>query len=128
MSATNRTFTIGSSIIASSFNYFTYETASETFQENVTLLPGDTISSVDFIYNGTSSTATSALIAGNNYSLEATVDIPVSAVGQNTTQFFFSLNLGSGQDNLTAHNQSVGAINLSLFGLDSLIMVPYFLK
>jgi len=112
----NFTFSVTSSDIASSFSEFTYETAEETYQTNVTLLPGDTITSVNLIYNGTSTTATSSNIAGNNFSLTATIDVPISAVGQNTTQWFFSLNLNTGQDNLTPHNQSVGAINLSLFG------------
>lgn len=112
----NFTFTIASSTIASSFSDFTYETSTETFQENVTLLEGDIISSVDFIYNGTSNSATSTLISGNNYTLQSTIDIPISAVGQNTTQWFFSMNLNIGQDNLSLHNQSVGVINLSIFG------------
>ena len=112
----NRTLTIASSPIDSSFPEFTYETAQETFQENVTLLPGDTVTSVDFIYNGTSNTATSTLISGNNFTLQSTIDIPTSAISENTTDFFFSLNLNTGQDNLSTHTHSVGVINLSLFG------------
>lgn len=112
----NFTFDILASEIESGFNDFTYETATETYQSNVTLIEGETISSVNLVYNGTSNSATSTLISGNNYTLSSTIDVPESAVGQNTTQFFFSVNSNLGQTNLSSHNQSVGAINLSIFG------------
>lgn len=112
----NRTFIVRSSEIQTGFNDFTYETAEETFQINITLLSGDTISSVNLFYNGTSNSATSTLISGNNFSLQSTIDIPTSAIGSNTTQWFFSMNLNTGQENTTFKNQSVGAINLSIFG------------
>lgn len=120
----NFTFSIVLSEISSSFSEFTYETSSETYETNVTLLSGQTIDSVNLFYNGTSHSGTSTLISGDNYTLQAIVDIPLSAVGENTTQFFFSLNLNDGQTNLTVHNQSVGAINLSLFGQGG-VGLPY---
>ncbi len=121
---TNRTLTVEHGEIETSFNFFTYETEQETFQSNISLVGGSTITSVNLIYNGTSSSATSALITGSNFTLQSTIDIPTSAIGENTTQWFFSVNLNTGQQNFTSRNQSVGAINLSIFGVVSAAL-PY---
>ncbi len=123
--ASNRTLTVEHGEIETSFNDFTYETAQETFQSNVSLVGGATITSVNLIYNGTTQSATSSLISGANFTLQATIDIPTSAISTaNNTQWFFSVNLDTGQQNFTARNQSVGAINLSIFGVVSAAL-PY---
>ena len=117
VAASNFTLNIqGFTIFQNFSNNFTYETASETYQDNITLKVGETISSVDLIYNGTVNAGTSTLITGQNFTLQATIDIPVSAVGQ-TTQWFWNVSfVGGGTQNTTPVTQPVGAINLSIFG------------
>ena len=112
----NFTLIIGSSANSYAYNDYTYETSQETFQTNVSIVDGETLSSANLYYNGTSYDTTASLISGNNYSLLSTIDIPSSAIGSNTTQWFHSIITNVGQTNLTAYNQSVGAINLTIYG------------
>ncbi len=117
VSGINRTFNILSDEFQVGFNDFSYETAEESYQVNFTLLDSESINSTNLFYNGTSNTATSSPISGNNFSVSSTIDVPSSAIGQNTTQWFFSVNINTGEQiNLSVRNQSIGVINLSLFG------------
>lgn len=114
--SSNRTITLNPSKINSGFNSYSYETATELFQTNITLLNNQSISSVLFYYNGTTYIGSSSLISGNNYSLTKSIDIPTSAISSNTTNWFFGLNLNTGNFNLSTENQSVAGINLSICG------------
>jgi len=111
----NFTLTIGAEEIASAFSATTFETESEFFETNITIPNTTTISSVNFVYNFTDiTTVTPILIAGNNYSLQRTRDIPVGT-GANTFYFNISYSNGFVQE-LSSHDQNVNLINFSLCG------------
>ncbi|KKM62200.1 hypothetical protein LCGC14_1524080 [marine sediment metagenome] len=115
IASSNRTFTIGTEVFENSSSNFTYETAQERFVANVSIPESDTISSVELIYNGTAHSATSTLISGSNYTLDSTIDIPLTAVP--TADWFWQIHFDGGfVTNTSANAQPVGAINLSLLG------------
>ena len=88
--AINRTFSVGLEVTENNYQNYTYETKSEEFSINVSLLSGSEISLAQLVYNGTNYTVSSIESNGNNRTLTKTIDIPLNPdPSSNTTRNFF---------------------------------------
>ncbi len=98
------------------FENFTIETKTESFNQNVTLQSGASVSSTKLFYNGTGYTATSTA-SGDDFILSKTdLDIPLIGSEQNRT-FFWSVTLSNGVNvNLTIYNQTTQTLNFTHCG------------
>lgn len=94
--------------IASAYPSTTTETATATFQTNVSIDGGNTISSVDLIYDSVSRGGTSSLITGSNYSLTKTMDIPVGSTG--TVSFSWNVTLNNGESQTVTNSHTVNPL------------------
>jgi len=88
---TNRTLKVGAITSAIYYNTTAYQTASEDFIANISVVSGYTPTSGIFWYNGTEYAATITNTAGNNYSLSRTIDIATD-LGNKTWFFKWDLN------------------------------------
>ncbi|KKM60637.1 hypothetical protein LCGC14_1539830, partial [marine sediment metagenome] len=93
------------------FSSSTTEGSTETFVNNIFLGSGETITSVILNYNGTSRSASSLSLGGNEYDFSSTFIIPSFVVATNVT-FFWEIILVSGQINSSSKNQTVSSISV----------------
>jgi hypothetical protein len=112
LGASNFTFTFGTVTLGTTFNSSTYETQSEQFTANISILEGFTLSSPRFFYDDVEYTATSILDGGNNYSLTSIIDVPTVSTSDNKT-FFFSWLINGTSENSTLTNQTIDPIVLA---------------
>ncbi len=80
--------------------------STETFVNNILLGSGETITEVNFNYNGTDRSAGYSNLGGGEYNLSSTFVIPSVAATINIT-FFWKIDLISGQINTSSNNQSI---------------------
>lgn len=106
--ATNTTFTVGASIINTTYNNNTYPGASESFISNVQL-PQSTTFSANLVWNGTPYTASVASLGSNQYTLSRSIIIPNSL---GTIPWYWDLDFGTFRQNLTTFNQQVLSIGI----------------
>lgn len=115
----NFSFEVGAITIAEYYNAGTYETSSENFQINISILNGTSLISAFLWYNGTSYSVSDISVIGSQKVLKKTIDIPVNPyLYQNTSRSFhwaftFSNALLSPQ-NTTVRQQNVSFINFQL--------------
>ena len=88
----NFSFSIGASIINETYSNSVFETAQESFTINITSLGGNTPTNAYLVYNGTDYPAVISNIAGQNYTISRTIDIPTIS-GDKT--FHWKWNLGN---------------------------------
>lgn len=74
----NSTFIVGASITDDLWNNYTFETASEDFQLNLSLFTGTSLVSANLTYNGTNYPVSDITIDKSDYVLRRTVDIPLT--------------------------------------------------
>ena len=116
MSVSNYSFSIGATIDSENYSLNIYETASETFQVNMTLFPGSTLYDAKLIYNGTNYTVSDIVnLGGNSYSLTRKIDIPLNLeYFVNDTKGFYwyfiyvDLLDAKSSQTTTAHYQNIG--------------------
>lgn len=114
VASNNRTFFIEIVNNTDTFSASTFETNLETFQTNISIPTETTISSAYLIYSNVSYEGTVSNIAGNNYSLTRTIDIPIHNV---TRAFLWSVNIGGVQQNISSNTQTVGRTNITACAL-----------
>lgn len=113
----NSTFSVGAS---GNFSYSnrTFETSSERFAVNISILEGTSISGAALFYNGTIyNTTTVNLLTPTLYAVNTTIAIPLNPdpFANTTRNFFWIINyLDGSQQNLTVLTQNVSFINLQL--------------
>ena len=117
--AVNRTFTLGSIIHSLEFNTSSYETAYDTFTINLTSVGA--LSNEKFYYNGTEYTPTKTNIAGNNYSLTYSLDLPLDATTQGFS-FNWTSELGSESN---SSEQTIQAISWALCGSNDFLNISF---
>lgn len=113
----NYTYAAGVSLINISYNNETIETALETFSASFNTLPGQSIASIIFVYNGTVYPITNISMVGSVLNISKTIDIPLNKNPflNETKYFYFNFTFGGAftqQTNL--YNQNVSFINLQL--------------
>lgn len=86
--ASNRTLIVGASIENQTYSNSSYETSSESFNASITLLPGVVIQAAYLYYDGTRYTGTVTPNGGDDYTIEATIDIPLTPVAENKTWYW----------------------------------------
>ena len=91
------------------FSSTTIEGSTETYVNNIFLGSGETITEINFDYNGTDRSASYLSLGGNEYNLSSTFIIP-SVVAETNITFFWEIVLISGQVNTSIKNQTVKAI------------------
>lgn len=102
-------FSVSDYIINSlTYDSTTAETAQESFAMNITT-NGSTLSNGGLIYNGTYYPSTITNIAGNNYNISKTIQIPI---GVTNNSFYFNFSLGGVTYTSSTNNQTV---NLTYF-------------
>lgn len=74
----NYTFTVGDFLSDEVWNNYTFETASEDFQLNLTLFSGSSLISANLTYNGTHYPVSDITIENAHYVLKKTIDIPLT--------------------------------------------------
>lgn len=112
----NFTFSVGVSVNNLVYNTKTYETKTETFTANLTILPNSQISLIQLIYNGTNYTITNFTVSNSHLVLSKTIDIPlnINPFANETKSFFFRFNFNLfSQDTLT-YSQNVSFINFQV--------------
>lgn len=119
-SDTNVSFTIGANLIASSYDTARYETERAAFQGNISLISGATLYDQGIYYNGSFHEGTKTLIAGDNYTINVAIDIPLLNDGQFSENKSFSWALIFEKEdgsffyqNLTGGTQNITYINLT---------------
>lgn len=108
----NKTFIYGLSENNFTYNSTSYETSTEGFILNLTLLSGVTLSSADLYYAGTAYAGT-VVSSGTNYIISRALEIPLGAA---VNSLFWSLTTSSGNLNTSTQTQTVSFINLTLCG------------
>lgn len=115
LAISNMTFTVGSALTNISYNTQTYETSTETFRANFSIVEGSEISLAQLVYNGTNYTISDISITGTNLSLSKVIDIPLVGTEfvNETKSFFFRFTYdgGSSQESDT-YEQNISFINL----------------
>ncbi len=92
--------------VEQTFSSITIPGSTETFVNNIFLGSGETITEVNFNYDGTDRSAGYSDLGGNEYNLSSTFVIPSVAAATNIT-FFWKIDLISGQINTSSKNQSI---------------------
>lgn len=115
----NYSLSIGASINDVNYTEYVYETSSQTFVANISLLSGSELSIAQFVYNGTSYDISNISINGDHILLTRTIDIPANPnpFKNATNAFWFSFtytDVTSTNQNTTSLNQNVSFINLQL--------------
>ncbi len=106
------------------FSELTTVGATETFVNNIFLGSGETITEINFNYNGTSNSAGFSNLGGGEYNLSSSLVIPsVSAVSN--MSFFWIIDLVSGQINTTSKNQTVNNLEIGNCTAFSTVLFNY---
>ena len=92
--------------VQQTYSSITIPGSTETFVNNIFLGSGETITELNFNYNGTDKSAGYSSLGGGEYNLSSTFVIPSVAAATNIT-FFWKINLLSGQINTSSNNQSI---------------------
>ena len=100
--------------------------STETFVNNIFLGSGETITEVNFNYNGTDRDAGYADLGGGEYNLSASFIIPSVASETNIT-FFWKINLVSTQVNTATKNQTIKVLSIDDCSVFSTILFNYTL-
>lgn len=113
----NYSFGVGASIDVENYNNNTYETSSETFITNLTLLSGTNFYDAQIDYNGTLYEGTIIDLGGGNYSINAALDIPLINVVSLLYDWHWKLTYEKADgtfvfQNLSTHEQNVSQISL----------------
>ncbi len=98
----------------------------ETFIMNMSLGSGETITEVNFDYNGTEHSATAISLGGSEYNLSSTFIIPTVDAIVNMS-FFWRIDLASEQINTTAKNQTLNNIDIDDCSIFSTLIFNYTL-
>lgn len=109
-SSINNTFVVGFVENSINYNSSTYETASETFILNLSVIEVDSILAT-FYYDGVNKGTSVQTISGDNTIFTKTIDIPV---GNGANDFYWTLMTGGESVNTTINSQNVSEINLTL--------------
>jgi len=113
----NFTLVAGATRDYEQYNNYTYETSSETFKINITLVPSSTLYNAQLFYNGIPYEGEITLISVEKYSITTTIDIPTINSSSELKDFFWQLIYPVGEgiftyQNLTGHDQNVSQIQL----------------
>lgn len=108
----NYTLEVGASIDSTSYNASVWETDSEEFIANITLVGGANLYAARLVYNGTSYLATKTSIGTDRYKLSRTIDIPVINTTSNITFYwnFEFRNGGTSSQNSTTYTHTVNEL------------------
>lgn len=105
----NYTFEVGASIDGESYSNSTFETTSEAFDINISLLSGVILYEAILNYNGTEYIGTITDLGGESYSISRTIDIPTVGADSIAT-FYWTFKYDDGgttAQNSTIHNQTI---------------------
>jgi len=105
----NYTFEVGAAIDAESYSNSTYETATETFDINISLLSGVILYEATLNYNGTEYIGTITDLGSESYSITRTINIPTVDT-KTDISFYWTFKYDDGgttAQNSTTHNQTV---------------------
>lgn len=120
----NSTFNISAySINSETYNTETTETLTEQFTLNISLFPGVSLNSAYLVYNSTSYSP-SISSSGNIRYLSKSITIPSTDISYNAT-FYWILNLSSGTQNTTAHNQTINTLKIDDCSINSILILNY---
>ncbi len=97
--------------VGQTFSATTVEGSTETFVNTIILGEGETITEINFNYNGTDRSASSTSLGDNKFNLSASFIIPSVSTATNIT-FFWKVSLSSGPINTTERNQSVTDVSI----------------
>jgi len=109
----NYTFYLGASLNSLTYSNNTYETATENFFANFSVLESAEISLAQLVYNGTNYTITNLTQTGTSLLLQRSMDIPLNINGSanETKDFFFRFSYGGGVTQETSsYEQNVSFI------------------
>ena len=115
----NFSFEVGANVSAEVYTNVTYETSQESFEANVSLLPGTTLYQSKLFYNGTEYTGSEQSIGTNRYRVHRKIDVPLNTpllTANNTWYWELTFEKSDGSfvyQNLTFYNQTVNIINFS---------------
>jgi len=116
----NYSFFVGASVSDESYNSITYETSSETFIANISLISGASLYDAQLIYNETAYDGKIVDYGGANYSLIKSLDIPLITTPSSSNWYWrltYEKTDGSfTYQNLSTHNQSILGISLYTSG------------
>lgn len=117
----NYTYTVGATVSNYSYSSSTYETSSETFLLNVTLLEGSEISLVKLIYEGISYVVSDVIIDTTNSTtygrIAMKIDIPLNSnpFSNQTNTFYWEFTYNGGQiQTIGEGTQEVSFINFQI--------------
>ncbi len=122
--STSRTWIYRIFEVQQTFSASTIPGSTETFVNNIFLGSGETITEVNFNYNGTDRSAGYSNLGGNEYNLSSTFIIPSVASATNIT-FFWRIDLVSGQINTSSKNQSIKVIAIDDCSAYSTLLFNY---
>ena len=118
----NYTLYVGASVNSDTYNTTTYQTASESFITNISVLSGLT-PSIATLYLGTDNTYTGTITntATNEYIISKNIDIPIISGSNN---WFWEIVYSNGfRQNLSSNTQTISVID---FGFcNATLTVPY---
>ncbi|KKL55147.1 hypothetical protein LCGC14_2258320, partial [marine sediment metagenome] len=100
--------------------------STETFIMNMSLGSGETITEVNFNYNGTEHSVTFISLGGSEYNLSSTFIVPTVNAIVNMS-FFWRIDLASEQINTTAKNQTLNNIGIDDCSTFSTLIFNYTL-
>ena len=106
----NYTFVVGASIISDTYDNESYETYTNFFEVNATLLSGVIIQAAYLYYDDTRYVGTVTELGDDNYSMSMTIDTPLLSGGVENKTFYWSFIYTSPvqkTQNTTTKNQTV---------------------
>jgi len=116
--SSNRSLVIGASVDAESYNLTAFELVNQSFQLNITVPTGESLTTSYFIYNYTNYTVEPSLISGLAYSLTSSIITPsVGMEFRNDTNvpFYWNIRYGTGaRTNTTVRYQNSSFVALTL--------------
>lgn len=114
VSLNNFSFDVGAVVNLHSYNGTTYETSRESFNTNLTIPGGSSISSATLYYDGTAYSGAVTSIGGQDYLVSRSLDVPTSISSKN---WFWSVLFNTGvNQNLTPNTQTISPANLTICG------------
>jgi len=113
----NNTFSIGAVLTSLTYRGNTYETATENFVGQFTIVNNSQVSLAQLIYNNTAYTISNITQSGGNLTLSKSITLPLNSPSFSnlTNNFFFRFTYaGSVVQDSVAYQQNVSFINLQL--------------
>jgi len=114
---TNNSFTVGASVLSTSYNTEVFETSRQSFGAKFNILSGAEVSIAQLIYNGTIYPISQISTEGDILTINKTIDIPLNynSTGNQTNNFNFRFTYaGSQVQNSQIYSQTSNVINLIL--------------